>query len=451
MHTLRTRAVRCCPPAFSKFKKLDSKQGRFYHQSLCGDVAQLGERGVRNAEARSSILLISTTRDDLEAWRNTPGFVLFQQTVYYDISGIMISAAKLSFFLALGLVAVLSPAIAAQTAHSVRGNTGHFNVSFAKDKGYDSTAGVRPSGSRNFSGHEDAADIRGSETDQQDQFDAQASLDLISRAERSFPRSAERPFSEQAIENGELEVLPKDAYVRAEKHVPKGAPDITDLKFDCINKFTRCTAISDSPDQTLIKEKFHWKPAMLQALLMQGFQHSYAIIFQEKTRRAIKDGPFIQDYFDSVKALRGWDDGNRFFTNYIAHPMQGAMTGFIFTQNHDKYRDREFRNDERYWGGTLKAFLWSTAWSTQWEIGPISQSSLGNVGLYGHMGMVDMVITPTVGTGLMVVEDVVDTYVIKHYEKAGFTVKVILRMLLNPTRTMANLIRFKEPWYRNRR
>jgi hypothetical protein len=30
----------------------------FFHK--VGDVAQLGERGVRNAEARSSILLIST-------------------------------------------------------------------------------------------------------------------------------------------------------------------------------------------------------------------------------------------------------------------------------------------------------------------------------------------------------------------------------------------------------
>lgn len=32
--------------------------------TILGDVAQLGERGVRNAEARSSILLISTKRSE---------------------------------------------------------------------------------------------------------------------------------------------------------------------------------------------------------------------------------------------------------------------------------------------------------------------------------------------------------------------------------------------------
>ncbi len=31
-------------------------------KSFCGDVAQLGERGVRNAEARGSIPLISTQK-----------------------------------------------------------------------------------------------------------------------------------------------------------------------------------------------------------------------------------------------------------------------------------------------------------------------------------------------------------------------------------------------------
>ena len=36
-----------------------------YTPAVCGGVAQMGERRVRNAEARSSILLISTNHNDI--------------------------------------------------------------------------------------------------------------------------------------------------------------------------------------------------------------------------------------------------------------------------------------------------------------------------------------------------------------------------------------------------
>ena len=196
-------------------------------------------------------------------------------------------------------------------------------------------------------------------------------------------------------------------------------------------------------------EKFHWKPAILQSLLIQGFQHTYALVAQEKTRKALK-GPFFRDYLDSVKGVRGWTDGNKFFTNYIAHPMQGGMTGFIFVQNHDRVKKQKFAESKQYWKDRFKAFLWSTAWSTNWELGPISQSSIGNVGLYGHQGYVDLVVTPTVGTGWLIAEEALDRYVIRHIESRGPTVKMLARTFMNPMRSVANLLRFKEPWYRDR-
>lgn len=196
-------------------------------------------------------------------------------------------------------------------------------------------------------------------------------------------------------------------------------------------------------------DKFHWKSAILQSLMIQGVQHSYALVIQEKTRRALK-GPFFQDYIDSIKGVRGWSDGNKFFTNYIAHPMQGAMTGFIFLQNNDRMKRQKFGESKQYWKDRFKAFVWSTAWSTNWELGPISQSSIGNVGLYDHQGYVDLVMTPTAGTGWMVVEEAFDRYIIRHIEKQNFTVKVFSRMLLNPMRSVANVLRFKKPWYRDR-
>jgi len=197
------------------------------------------------------------------------------------------------------------------------------------------------------------------------------------------------------------------------------------------------------------REKFNWGPAIVQSLTIQGFQHAYALTFQEKTRRALR-GPFFRDYIDSVKGLSGWDDGNRFFTNYIAHPAQGAMTGFIFIQNHDRVKKQKFGESKQYWMDRLTAFAWSTAWSTNWELGPISQSSIGNLGMHGAMGYVDLVITPTVGTGWLVAEEAVDRFFIRHIENQNFLLKISARMFLNPMRSVANLLRFRQPWYRDR-
>ena len=198
-----------------------------------------------------------------------------------------------------------------------------------------------------------------------------------------------------------------------------------------------------------VSEKFHWKPAILQSMLIQGFQISYALVIQEKTRRGLK-GPFLQDYWESIKGVRGWTDGNKFFTNYIAHPMQGGMTGFIFVQNHDRAKKQKFGESKQYWKDRFKAFVWSAAWSTNWELGPISQSSIGNVGKYGHQGYVDLVITPTVGTGWLMTEEALDRFVIRHIESKSRMVKMLARTFLNPMRSVANLLRFKEPWYRDR-
>lgn len=198
-------------------------------------------------------------------------------------------------------------------------------------------------------------------------------------------------------------------------------------------------------------ENFQWKPAIGQSLLFLGIQHGYAIGFQAKTRRDLKHGAFFRDYVDSVKALHGWDDGGRFFTNYIAHPMQGSLTGFIYVQNNPKERKLEFNESPAYWRSRLKAMAWSAAWSTQFELGPISQASIGNVGLHGKETWGDIVVTPTIGTVLLISEDAIDRYVTRKIERNtnNFYVKIFARMLLSPTRNFSNLLRFKQPWYRD--
>lgn len=202
---------------------------------------------------------------------------------------------------------------------------------------------------------------------------------------------------------------------------------------------------------------FHWEAALKQSLLFLGVQHGYALT-QAKTRRALK-GPFWKDYFRAVAGTSGWADGGRFFTNYISHPMQGAISGYIQVQNDPRGINEEFSRSRRYWTSRLKAMAWTAAYSTQFEIGPISQSSIGNVGLYSSldgkkrkMAYGDMVVTPTLGTAWLVGEDALDRYLVRWVE--GRTDRLLwrglARVLFNPMRGAANLIRFKTPWYRDR-
>ncbi len=207
-----------------------------------------------------------------------------------------------------------------------------------------------------------------------------------------------------------------------------------------------------SPDdaQDVRAENFRWRSAIGQTMMFLAIQHGYAFT-QPKTREAIK-GKFWKDYVKSVKSLHGWADGGRFFTNYIAHPMQGSFLGFIQVQNDPKGLKQQFGASGDYWRSRLKAMAWSAAWSTQFEIGPLSQASIGNVGLKGKQTYIDIVVTPTVGTAWLIAEDAIDRFLIKRIESAtdNFYVKMFSRGLLNPTRTIANLFRFKVPWHRDR-
>jgi hypothetical protein len=209
-------------------------------------------------------------------------------------------------------------------------------------------------------------------------------------------------------------------------------------------------AVDQAGEKLVADQSFHWLTAIEQSLLFLGVQHGYAMT-QPKTRRDLK-GPFFEDYVRSVKSLHGWDDGGRSFTNYIAHPMQGSLLGFIQIQNDPKGMNLSFENSNAYWRSRLKALAWSAAWSTQFEIGPVSQASIGNVGLHGKQTYVDLVVTPIGGFAWIVLEDFVDKNIIHKIERrslGNFYIKIASRTFLNPSRSAANLLRFKKPWHRD--
>ena len=194
---------------------------------------------------------------------------------------------------------------------------------------------------------------------------------------------------------------------------------------------------------------YRWGAAVKQSLLFLSVQHGYALT-QPKTRREL-GGNFFKDYVSSVRSLRGWGDGGRFFTNYVAHPMQGSLLGFVQIQNDPAGARLRFGKDGAYWRSRMKALAWSAAWSTQFEVGPLSQASIGNVGLHGKQTYVDIVVTPTAGLGLLAVEDALDRYLVERIERHSRNtyVRIFSRSVLNPTRTAANLLRFKKPWHRD--
>lgn len=208
--------------------------------------------------------------------------------------------------------------------------------------------------------------------------------------------------------------------------------------------------IRPTPPESL---NFQWRPALTQSFRFLMAQHAFRFMTEPGTRSELK-GPFFRDYIRSVRDLDHWNDGDPFLVNYIGHPMMGAVTGYIQRQNDPRFQAVNFGRNTTYWKSVARSLAFSAVYSTQFEIGPISESSLGNSGkIPGTQGFVDLVVTPTIGTGWMIGEDALDRYVIRRLEGATTNpwIKLAVRTGLNPTRSFANLMRGKVPWHRDDR
>ncbi len=201
-----------------------------------------------------------------------------------------------------------------------------------------------------------------------------------------------------------------------------------------------------------VSSGFDWSAAAEQSFFFLTFQHAFRLT-QEKTVDELH-GPFFHDYWQSVKGLKGWEDGDSSFTNYIAHPMQGAVSGYIQIQNDPRGRTLQFSGDPEYWKSRLRATGWAAIYSTQFELGLYSEATIGNVGMRpGTMGYVDLVMTPVGGFGWMLGEDMVDRFLVAPLERKWDNRRLtrFLRMALSPTRSFANALRFQKPWKRDSR
>lgn len=194
-----------------------------------------------------------------------------------------------------------------------------------------------------------------------------------------------------------------------------------------------------------------WKSLLVQAFEFIAIEHAFRVGTQPETR-ATMDGPFFQGYARSIDNLHGWADGDPFLVNYVGHPMQGAVSGFIFVQNDLRYEKAEFGKNKAYWKSRLRATAFAWAYSEQFEIGPISEATIGQA-YYPQQGFVDHVITPTIGLAWMITEDSLDRYVISRLEShtANPWIKMFARAGINPSRSMANMLRGEVPWHRDTR
>ena len=172
---------------------------------------------------------------------------------------------------------------------------------------------------------------------------------------------------------------------------------------------------------------FQLGAATSQAFGFTVFQHTVRL--KEKKTRMDLGGSFFKDWFKAASNTgRNWDDGGKFFTNYIAHPMGGGVYANIYRQN-DERRKRLEIGEPGYIGMIARAMAFAAAISTQFEIGPVSEASIGNVGLRypNKMGWVDFVITPTLGTAWMVGEDVIDDKLLTRMDGANTVLRNTLR------------------------
>jgi hypothetical protein len=204
----------------------------------------------------------------------------------------------------------------------------------------------------------------------------------------------------------------------------------------------------------VVDQPIRWGPVLGQSGMLFVMFQTFRISVQPFTRNALK-GPYFKDYWESLKGVGGWGDDDPFLANYIAHPMMGSTTTFLVTQNDPKVigRVEDFRS-RSYWASRMKGFGFSAAFSTFYELSPVGDAAIGNLGMRrDYKGVVDLVITPTMGLGWHVSEDVIDRYLLERLESktSHKALIALLRSFLNPTRSLANLLRFKYPWHRDTR
>jgi hypothetical protein len=192
--------------------------------------------------------------------------------------------------------------------------------------------------------------------------------------------------------------------------------------------------------------------AFKDSLRLLLIEHGTRVLFQEKTRREL-GGNFWTDYRRSVRIPGQWEDTDAWWVNYVGHPIHGAAAGYLWI-DHEPGDPTTINLSSRYWSSRAKAMAFAATYSLQFEIGPLSEASIGNVGMRRDTtGWVDHVVTPVGAFGFIVAEDALDRYLMQWAERhiRNRIARAALRIALNPGRALANGASGRTPWYRQGR
>ncbi len=291
-------------------------------------------------------------------------------------------------------------------------------------------------------------------------------LQLQLQAQTAGPDLPDAPLSRHTHSFGvPEEVSPVLRGHRMKEALPLGGPPLSGSK-----SRTEASGVSSEP--------FHWKGLLLQSFAFQSMENGVRIMTaDQRDRHNLLDKPFWANYRNSLGQFNmgRWNDGDDFMVNYVGHPVQGAITGYLEVQNDPRGRALKLSNTREYWHSRLRAMLWANAYSVQSEIGPFGEAGVLSEGGYtypircggspgasnscdspratftNNTGWVDFIITPVVGTVTLIGGDAIDRYitdplVAKH---PGSIKYQILRGSLNPPRSLANMLRGEYPWYRD--
>jgi hypothetical protein len=269
---------------------------------------------------------------------------------------------------------------------------------------------------------------------------------VVEPGQNAEEREIERP--DQSGSEPEIELLPLFASLRGNADGREAAGGASDIS----------------------AEGYHWKGLLWQSLAFIGVENTYRLATDPYMRHLLAIGPYWTDYEISMQHwdMDRWSDGDDFVVDDIGHPMQGAVSSYIEIQNSPRARNLRFGSSRAYWKSRFVAMLWSTAYSTQQKIGPLGEAALGNDGGYTYTlhcpfrctnpkaeytndtGWTDFIMTPAGGTVWVIGEDILDRFVSDRIQGDSTSLfPKIVRGTLNPTRTMANALRGRSPWYRD--
>jgi hypothetical protein len=138
--------------------------------------------------------------------------------------------------------------------------------------------------------------------------------------------------------------------------------------------------LSIEPEQINLKgkAKYHWKGLLAQSMEFSLMENGFRLATDDTMRFQLAHKPFWHDYVAFIKQYT-WAAGTTAKAScQLRWPSAaGSVGAFIEVQNSESQPRLQW-NEPGYWRSRWLAFLWTTAYSTHWEISPLGEAGIGS-------------------------------------------------------------------------